>query len=136
MRRVFIVAAAVGVLAATAVAVAPVAAARGPQVSIFPSSVSFGNQPVDTVRQRSVSVQNDGDAPLHVHSVFINDFSGSYGLVFNGCTGTTVRPGGFCQFSIQFRPRTIGQHSAHATVQDDAPGGSQMVSIWGNATAR
>jgi hypothetical protein len=136
MRRVLVVTAAVSVFSATAVAAAPAAAARGPQVSIFPSSVSFGSQPVGSVQQRSVSVQNYGDAPLHVSSVSINDFSGSYSLVFDSCTGTTVRPGGLCQFYIQFHPRTTGQHSARATVQDDAPGGAQSVPIWGNATAR
>lgn len=130
-----LVSAAVTVLT-SAVAAAPVAAARGPQVSIFPSYVSFGSQPVGSVQQRSVSVQNYGDAPLHVYSVFVNDFSGSYSLVFNSCTGQTVRPGGLCQFYIQFHPHATGQHSANATVQDDAPGGSQNVPIWGNATAR
>jgi len=136
MRRVLAVPVAAVVLGAAAFAAAPVAAARGPQVSIFPSYVSFGSQPVGSVQQRSVSVQNYGDAPLHVHSVFVNDFSGSYSLVFNSCTGATVRPGGLCQFYIQFHPRTTGQHSAYATVQDDGPGGAQNVSIWGNATAR
>jgi hypothetical protein len=134
MRRVLVVSAAV--TAISAVAAAPVAAAQGPRVSIFPSSVTFGSQPVGSVQQRSVSVQNYGDTPLHVHSVYINDFSGSYSLVFNSCTGATVRPGGLCQFYIQFHPHTTGQHMAYATVQDDAPGGSQNVSIWGNATAR
>ena len=91
MRRVLAVPVAAMVLGAAAFDAAPVAAARGPQVSIFPSSVSFGSQPVGSVQQRSVSVQNYGDAPLHVHSVFVNDFSGSYSLVFNSCTGATVR---------------------------------------------
>jgi Abnormal spindle-like microcephaly-assoc'd, ASPM-SPD-2-Hydin len=136
MRRVLALPVAATLLGAAALAAAPAAAARGPQVSIFPSSVSFGSQPVGSVQQRSVSVQNYGDAPLHVHSVFVNDFSGSYSLVFNSCTGATVRPGGLCQFYIQFHPHTTGQHSAYAQVQDDAPGGAQNVPIWGNATAR
>jgi hypothetical protein len=136
MRRVLVLPGVASVLAALAVAAAPVTAAQGPRVSIFPSSVSFGSQPVGSVQQRSVTVENYGDAPLHVRSVQLNDFSGSYGIVFNTCTGTTVPPGQLCQFSIQFHPRTPGQHSANASVYDDGPGSVQNVPIWGNATAR
>jgi hypothetical protein len=114
-------------------AAAPAATAR---VALFPSQVSFGSQPVGSVQQRSVSVESVGDAPLHVRSVFVNDYSGSYSLVFNTCSGATLPPGQICQFTIQFHPRTPGQHSASALVYDDAPEGTQNVPIWGAATGR
>jgi hypothetical protein len=103
---------------------------------VFPSSVSFGSQPVGSVQQRSVSVQNVGDATLHVHSVVLNDYSGSYSLVFNTCSGAPLSPGQMCQFTIQFHPSVPGQHSASAMVYDDAPEGTQNVPIWGSATSR
>ena len=136
MRRMLVIPTAAAVLATVAAVAAPAEAAQGPRVSIFPSSVTFGSQPVGSIQQRSVTVENYGDAPLHVSSVQLNDFSGSYSIVFNTCSGATVPPGQLCQFSIQFHPRTPGQHSANASVYDNGPGSVQNVPIWGNATAR
>ena len=136
MRRMLAVPAAALTLTAAAAIPAAAAPAATPRVAVFPSSVSFGSQPVGSVQQRSVSVQNVGDATLHVHSVVLNDYSGSYGLVFNTCSGATLSPGQMCQFTIQFHPRAPGQHSASALVYDDAPEGAQNVPIWGSATSR
>ena len=110
MRRVLCVAAGAATVAVAAAAAGigggeRVGAATGsPQVAIFPSSVSFGSQRVGSIQRRSVSVENVGNAPLHVHSVVVNDFSGTYSLSFNTCGGATVQPGGICQFSIEFAP--------------------------------
>jgi hypothetical protein len=109
--------------------------ASGPQVAIFPSYVSFGTQRVGSLQRQSVSVQNVGDAPMHVYSVNLNDYSGSYSLVFNSCAGATLPQGNLCQFTIEYHPRAPGQHSASAYVNDDAPGRTQNVPIWGNATS-
>ncbi len=136
MRRMLAVPAAALTLAAASAIPAAAAPAATPRVAVFPSSVSFGSQPVGGVQQRSVSVDNVGDAPLHVRSVVMNDYSGSYSLVFNSCSGATLPPGQLCQFTIQFHPRVPGQHSASALVYDDAPEGTQTVPVWGAATSR
>jgi hypothetical protein len=128
-------AAALTLMAAAAIPAAAAPAAT-PRVALFPSSVTFGSQPVGSVQQRSVSVENVGDASLHVQSVVLNDYSGSYGLVFNTCSGATLSPGQICQFTIQFHPHSSGQHSASALVSDDAPEGTQSVPIWGTATSQ
>ncbi|MDB5067873.1 MAG: hypothetical protein JWM18_4307 [Chloroflexi bacterium] len=136
MRRMLAVPAAALTLMAAAAIPAAAAPAATPRVALFPSSVTFGSQPVGSVQQRSVSVENVGNATLHVHSVVLNDYSGSYSLVFNTCGGATLAPGQMCQFTIQFHPRAPGQHSASAMVGDDAPEGTQSVPIWGTATSR
>jgi HYDIN/CFA65/VesB family protein len=143
MRRVLAIPAAVATFVASlgvlVVAAGPVAAgaasAASPQVAIFPSSVSFGSQRVGSLQRQSVSVQNVGDAPMHVYSVNLNDYSGSYSLVFNNCAGATIPQGNLCQFTIEYHPRAPGQHNANAYVNDDAPGRTQNVPIWGNATS-
>jgi hypothetical protein len=141
-RRVLLVAAAAATVAVAAAAAGIAggeragAATGSPQVAISPSSVSFGSQRVGSIQRRSVSVENVGNAPLHVHSVVVNDFSGTYSLSFSTCGGATVPPGGLCQFSIESHPRMAGTHSSYATVSDDASGGSQSVPIWGTATAQ
>ncbi len=135
MRRMLAVpAAALTLLAAAALPSA--AAPATPRAAVFPSTVSFGSQPVGSVQQRSVSVENTGDAPLHVRSVVIYDYSSSYSLVFDTCSGATLPPGNLCQFGIQYHPRVPGQHNASAQVNDDAPEGTQSVPIWGAATSR
>jgi len=138
MRRVLCVAAAAATVAAGAIAAGGggrAGAATGePRAAIFPSAVSFGSQRVGTIQQRSVSVENVGDAPLRVSSVTLNDFSGTYSIAFNTCTGTTVQPGGICQFSVQSHPRMPGSRSATVLISDNA--GGHSVPVWGSATAQ
>jgi Transmembrane protein 131-like N-terminal len=108
--------------------------AYGPQVAIFPSEVSFGSQRVGSLQQRSVTVENVGNAPLHMYGVTMNDFTGAYGVAFNGCVGVTLPPGQVCRFVLQFQPRTVGQHDATVYVHDDAPGSIQSVPVFGQGT--
>jgi hypothetical protein len=140
MRRTVVIPIVAAVLSVSAAGLSghagPVGAGAAPttaRVSVFPSTVSFGTRRVGSVQSQSVTVQNTGDATLHVRWVNLSDFSGSYSLAFNSCAGATVPPGQSCQFSIEFRPRTTGQHSANATIYDDAPGGNRSVFVWGNA---
>ena len=110
------------------------AAPAGPQVAIFPSEVSFGSQPVGTIQQRPVTVENVGNAPLHMYGVTMNDFTGAYSIAFNGCVGVTLPPGQICRFVIQFQPRTVGEHDGTVYVHDDAPGYTQAVPVVGQGT--
>ena len=70
MRRVLAVPVAAMVLGAAAFDAAPVAAARGPQVSIFPSSVSFGSQPVGSIYTLYFSVEIRGDGFSYIQKWF------------------------------------------------------------------
>jgi hypothetical protein len=124
-----------GITAAAGAELQPAAYAASSQVAIFPSSVSFGTQRVGTQQQRSVSVENTGNAPLHVYSVTVSDFSGSYSIAFNGCAGATLQGGQQCQFVVQFRPRAPGQRNTTVYVRDDGPGSTQSVPVWGQATS-
>jgi HYDIN/CFA65/VesB-like, Ig-like domain len=110
------------------------AAAAGPQVAIFPSEVSFGSQRVGSIQQRPVTVENVGNAPLHMYGVTMNDFTGAYSIAFNGCVGVTLPPGQVCRFVVQFRPRTVGEHDGTVYVHDDAPGFIQAVPVVGQGT--
>lgn len=118
-----------GPLTAGAAPATPAAA----RVAVFPSTVSFGTRRVGSVSSQTVDVENVGDATMHVRWVNLSDFSESYRLEFNSCAGATVQPGQLCQFTIEYQPRTTGQHQANATIYDDAPGGNRTVFVWGNA---
>lgn len=142
MRGVRTVAAAITVAVASLVTGGTVAAAAGlgpvattgPQVAIFPAEVSFGGQRVGTIQQRSVTVENVGNAALHMYGVTLNDFTGAYSIPFDGCVGVTLPPGQICRFVVQFQPRTVGEHDGTVYVHDDGPGFIQAVPVVGQGT--
>jgi HYDIN/CFA65/VesB-like, Ig-like domain len=113
----------------------PAVSANGSQVALFPSQLSFGSQRVGSLQRRTVTVENVGNAPLHMYGVAANDFTGSYSIPFNGCASSTLPPGQECTFSVQFQPRTVGQHTTTVYVRDDGPGSIQSVPVYGQATA-
>jgi hypothetical protein len=124
----------VGGTVAGGAAAAPAAPANGPQVALFPSVVTFGSQRVGSLQQRTVAVENVGNAPLHMYGVTVYDFSAAYSIAFNGCAGATLPPGQICRFVVQFQPRTVGEHDGTVYVHDDGPGSIQSVPVYGQGT--
>lgn len=99
-----------------------------PLVSVTPSNVTFTGQYVGTSGlPQSVTVTNNGDAPLHIASVSVSpvDFG-----TLNAC-GSSVAVGTSCAIGVFFDPTASGAKTGSLTVTDDAPGSPQTVSLNG-----
>jgi hypothetical protein len=103
--------------------------------------MAFGTQPLATIgAQQTLTVINTGDYPLHVTSAKTtagdrNDF------IISGdtCDGATVQSAGFgpsnCALDIRFAPTATGGRSATLTIDTDAPGIPQTVTLTGTGGA-
>jgi hypothetical protein len=102
--------------------------ATAQSVSVTPSSIAFPAQFVGTSGlPQSVTVMNNGNAPLSITSVTTSatDFG-----TLNAC-GNTVAVGSSCAIGVFFDPTTSGTRSGTLTINDNAPGSPQTVALSG-----
>jgi hypothetical protein len=105
-------------------------------VSLSPTSLSFGNQTVNTTgTAQTVTLTNTGTATLTFTSVLIAgaerlDFAP---LVSNNC-GKSLVAGGSCKISAAFSPKVAGARSATIQITDNASGSPQAIPLSGTGT--
>jgi hypothetical protein len=89
-------------------------------VSLTPSSLAFGNQPVNTSSAtQNVTVTNNESTSVTVSSVTTpTGFSQT-----NNCT-TLAGSGGFCTITVTFSPTSVTTYSGNLSVTDNAATGS------------
>ena len=103
----------------------------GPVVSLSPSSLSFGNQPVGaTSTPQNVTLTNTGTSPLSIAGVGITGQNPGDFTQTNNC-GTSVAAGASCTFTVTFTPTASGNRSATLNITDNAGGSPQHVSLAG-----
>ena len=109
----------------------------GPAVTLSPASLTFTNQPINTVSgAQTVTLTNSGTAPLTVNSVGI---TGSNATDF-GLTSTcplspsTLAANGSCAISVKFTPAASGSRTAGLAIADNASGSPQTVPLSGTGT--
>lgn len=108
--------------------------APGPAVGLTPSSLSFGSQLLNTSSEaQSTTLTSTGTAPLTISSVAITGLNLDDFAQTNTCplAPSTLAPGATCTISVTFRPAATGARTAAVTINDDAAGSSQNVTVSG-----
>jgi hypothetical protein len=99
-----------------------------PLVSVTPSNISFPVQYVGTSGlPQSVTVTNDGNAPLNITSVGASP--GDFAML-NAC-GNTLAVGASCAIGVFFDPTASGTRPGTLTINDNAPGSPQTAALSG-----
>jgi hypothetical protein len=98
-----------------------------------PTSLSFGNQNTgSTSAAQTVTLTNNGTMPLIISSTTITGANaGDFARVSDTCAGATVAPGATCAIAVSFAPSASGSRSATLSINDNAPGGTQTISLSG-----
>ena len=105
-----------------------------PVVSLSPTSLSFGSQPVGTSgAAQNVTLTNSGNAALTITSIAINGANSGDFAETNTC-GASVAASANCSISVTFKPTATGNRAASVTITDDATGSPQAVSLTGTGT--
>jgi hypothetical protein len=102
---------------------------NGSQISISPTSLSFGSVATgSTSAAQPVTVTNSGTAAAPVSSVAV---TGDFGQT-NNC-GSSIAAGGSCTVNVTFRPTAAGNRTGDLTV--NAAGVASTVSLSGTGVA-
>jgi hypothetical protein len=103
-----------------------------PQISLIPSSVSFGNVSVGLTNTQTVAVNNSGTADLTVTQ------AAGPGASFS-VTGLTlpmtVAPGKSAAFTLSFHPASSGSQSSSVVLVSNAPASPTTLPVSGTGTA-
>jgi len=106
-----------------------------PAVSLSPTSLAFGNQPVGTPSTaQSLTLSNTGNAALSITSVALTGTNAGDFAQTNTC-GSSVAAGGNCAITVTFTPAATGSRTASVSITDNASGSPQSVSLSGTGTA-
>jgi Abnormal spindle-like microcephaly-assoc'd, ASPM-SPD-2-Hydin len=103
-------------------------------VSLNPTSLSFGNQQVNTTSAvRAVTLTNSGNAALTINSVGLNGSNSGDFRQQNTCpsSSSTLAAGASCTISVTFTPSAESSRSASLTITDNASGSPQSVALSG-----
>jgi hypothetical protein len=99
----------------------------GPAVSLSPTSLSFGNQPVGaTSAAQTVTLTNSGTNTLNISSILTGgDFAQT-----NNC-GASLAPAASCAIRVTFTPAAAGSRAGTLTIADNASGSPHAVALSG-----
>jgi hypothetical protein len=94
----------------------------GPKVSIHPDSLDFGTQSLGVVgASKTLTLSNQGSAPLKTLSVGINGSAWSDFQQVNNC-GSTLAAGASCTITVSFKPAYSGRRDGAVNFADSATG--------------
>src|SRR5208337_760057 len=103
-------------------------------VSLSPTSLSFGSQPVATSTTQTVTLGNGGGAALSITGLAISGAdAGDFAEIADTC-GSSLAAGGTCTIGVTFTPSTAGQRTATLSITDNASGSPQAVSLSGTGS--
>ena len=103
----------------------------GPMATLNPTSLSFGNQSVNTTSgAKGMEVKNTGSNTLTISSIAIGGTNATDFSQTNNCPGSLL-PGAHCNVSVSFSPTGIGTRTAFLNVSSNASNGPQLASLTG-----
>jgi len=108
----------------------------GSTLSLVPSSLDFGNQPVgSTSGAKTVTVTNTGGQAITIASIDVNagvDFAQT-----NNCplAPATLGGGSNCTIDVTFSPATAGSLLGEITITTDPPGSPGKIHLAGTGTS-
>ena len=95
------------------------------------TSINFLDQVVGTVSSsQTVTISNTGTVPFTVGPESI---SGDFKIQYDGCNGSSVQPGSYCNVYVQFAPTASGNATGSLTIKSTA-GADIVVSLSGFGT--
>ena len=100
-------------------------------VAIFPASLAFGNQIINTQSPAQlVYLTNSGADTLNLAGTSV-----SPNFTYVTSCGATVAPGANCGFAVSFLPTATGALTGTLTFSDDASGSPHSVGLNGTGVA-
>ena len=108
-----------------------------PDQTVSPASISFANRLVGTTSQpATVTLTNEATATQadQIGQAAISGGGGSFGIVDDGCSNTTVAIGDSCQITVDFAPASAGVKDGQLNIASDDPTSPATVALSGTGT--
>jgi nucleoside-specific outer membrane channel protein Tsx len=107
-----------------------------PAVTLSQTSLSFGNQAVNTTSvAKTVTLKNTGTTTLFNSSIAITAGNSFFAISINTC-GATLAAGKTCKVSVTFTPTQLAAETGTLTFTDNASNSPQTVALSGTGEAQ
>jgi hypothetical protein len=112
-------------------------ALNGPLAVVSPTQTDFGSVAIGHSDSQTITVSNDGDAPMQVQQAFMVTGTPSvFPITADGCSGQVVNQGSFCQFTVRFQPSAAGHREGSViTIINNTPGPITPIGFTGTGVA-
>lgn len=97
-----------------------------PWITVFPTSVDFSDVIIGTGAERTVTIQNSGNANLVIGT--ITSPSSPFEIIGDDCSGKTLPFGTKCTFTIRFSPISAGLFNSSINIPSNDPQRNPVVS--------
>jgi uncharacterized protein (TIGR03437 family) len=100
-----------------------------PDLTVSPASITFGAN-----GQRSVTVTNQGDAPLSIGNITLTGINPADFSISGTCSGASLSPTQTCALNVTFAPTALGTRTAAVLLTANAPGSPIPIWLSGSGT--
>jgi Ca2+-binding RTX toxin-like protein len=110
--------------------------ARGPSVTITPSTTDFGDQaPGTESSEHTITLTNNGPPRLRPGPLaLVGANPGDFRITSNTCSGTNRAIGGTCAIGVTFKPGALGVRTAAVAINSNGAGAPQIAQLRGNGS--
>jgi hypothetical protein len=103
-----------------------------PQITVTPSSASFGSVTVGSNNSQTFKISNPGTAALNLSQALL----AGTGFSYSGMTAPlSVAPGGSASFTVSFAPNSATNFSGNLTLMNNSPNSPYVLSFSGTGIA-
>lgn len=102
-------------------------------LKVDPTTLSFGNVQVNNSATLTVTVSDDGAAPVNINS-FVSSNPSEFGVTANCTTPVKLAVAAACAIQVTFKPGSAGSRTATLFINNDSPSGNLQVALSGNGT--
>jgi hypothetical protein len=108
-----------------------------PVVSIYPHTVTFGNEPKGTKsKAHTIVIGNPSSTPFAISSISTAGADPGDFAHTSTCpvSPATLAAGATCHITVTFTPAATGKRSAKIKISDSVPGSPQSLTLTGTGT--
>jgi len=101
-------------------------------ITLSPTSVAFGAQPVGTAQTRIVTFNNQTAMTVTMGTVTLAAPSGGFSLAGDACSNQTISGGSACNVTVRFQPSAAQSYSGTLSFNDNGIGSPQQAPLTGS----
>jgi subtilisin family serine protease len=102
-----------------------------PGINVMPAPVDFNDVVIGTGMERTVTIQNSGNADLVIGA--ITSPSSPFQIIGDLCSGETLPFGGNCTLTIRFSPTSTGRFSSSINIPSNDPQKNPLINYLSGA---
>ncbi|MGH7456111.1 MAG: choice-of-anchor D domain-containing protein, partial [bacterium] len=104
-----------------------------PSLKVNHTTLSFGNVQVNNSATLTVTVSNDGAAPVNINS-FVSGNPSEFAVTSNCTTPVKLAVAAACAIEVTFKPGSAGSRTATLFINNDSASGNLQIALSGNGT--